>query len=213
MVTREGPATAPTLDAFLEPHPAHPPRKSGSDSPRVAALGTSGQAGAVRPLIVTAVLAEPAQSALDALRARHFPPERNVLAAHVTLFHALPGEREAEVDAELARAADRDPPAAVVGAPRLLGRGVALRIEAPAVLGWRTAAADRWREWLTPQDRGKKELHVTVQNKVDPEQARALQRDLALRPEESTRVVALALWRYDGGPWLPVRRHPYRGGV
>ena len=28
----------------------------------------------------------------DRLRAEHFPPERNHLAAHVTLFHALPGE-------------------------------------------------------------------------------------------------------------------------
>jgi hypothetical protein len=177
---------------------------------RVARVPRFGQAGPVRPLIVSAVLAEPVQSALNALRARHFPPERNHLAAHVTLFHALPGERESEIADELAAAVERAAPAATVGPARSLGRGVALRVEAPDVLRWRAAVALRWAEWLTPQDRGKKELHVTVQNKVAPEAARALLGDLADRPLDHTHVVALALWRYDGGPWLPVRRCPYR---
>ncbi|GAA4543758.1 hypothetical protein GCM10023175_20960 [Pseudonocardia xishanensis] len=88
---------------------------------------------------------------------------------------------------------------------------MALRVAAPDVLTWRAAAAGRWDEWLTAQDRGKRELHVTVQNKVTPEAARGLLRDLEGRPEETTRVVALALWRYDGGPWIPVRTHPYSG--
>jgi hypothetical protein len=170
-----------------------------------------GQAGPVRPLIVSAVLAEPAQSALDALRARHFPPERNHLAAHVTVFHALPGERESLVADALAAAVEREAPAAVVGPARSLGRGVALRVEAPDVLGWRAAVVERWAGWLTPQDRGKRELHVTVQNKVTPEAARTLLHDLAARPIEHTRVVALALWIYDGGPWLPAGTFPYAG--
>ena len=39
---------------------------------------------------------------LDSLRRRFFPPERNVLSAHLTLFHALPGGGEAEIRAALA---------------------------------------------------------------------------------------------------------------
>lgn len=163
----------------------------------------------MRPLIVSAVLAEPVQAELNALRARYFPPERNHLDAHVTVFHALPGELEDEVAAELAAAVRRDPPPAVVGAPRLLGRGVALRIHAPDVLSRRAAAVERWAGRLTAQDRGKKELHVTVQNKVTPEEARALYAALADRPEAHTHVEALALWHYDGGPWSPVARFAY----
>ena len=41
---------------------------------------------AVDPLIVTAQLDARAAAALGALRRRHFPPGRNDLAAHLTLF-------------------------------------------------------------------------------------------------------------------------------
>jgi hypothetical protein len=95
----------------------------------------------VDPLGVTAVLDEPAQSRLDALRRRHFPPARNHLDAHVTLFHALPGEYEHEVVAALKDAVRREPPDAVVGEPRLLGRGVAFRIDAPELLALRNDLA------------------------------------------------------------------------
>ncbi len=60
------------------------------------------------------------------------------------------------------------------------------------------------------QDRGKNELHVTVQNKVDPAAARALQARLAAVFEPETVVgTGLALWRYRGGPWEPVRTFPF----
>src|SRR6476469_7699644 len=57
---------------------------------------SNGPAGVVdhRPLIVTLLLDDAAQQRFDALRTAHFPAERNHLAAHVTLFHALPGEQE-----------------------------------------------------------------------------------------------------------------------
>jgi len=40
------------------------------------------------PLIVTAELAPEDFAWLDALRRHHFPPERNQLRAHLTMFHA-----------------------------------------------------------------------------------------------------------------------------
>ena len=43
------------------------------------------------PLVVTLLLEPSAQERFDRVRAAHFPAERNHLAAHVTLFHALPG--------------------------------------------------------------------------------------------------------------------------
>ena len=42
------------------------------------------------PLIVTALLGRADHAWLDGERQRHFPPERNQLPAHLTLFHQLP---------------------------------------------------------------------------------------------------------------------------
>jgi hypothetical protein len=95
---------------------------------------------------------------------------------------------------------------------RSLGRGVAVVLAAPDLAALRAELARSWVGWLTAQDRGKADLHVTVQNKVRPEQARTLHAVLAggFVPE-STRAVALALWRYRGGPWGPVARFAFAG--
>ncbi|MBW1279601.1 2'-5' RNA ligase family protein, partial [Escherichia coli] len=55
---------------------------------------------------------------------------------------------------------------------------------------------------LTAQDRQGWRPHVTVQNKVTPETARALHADLAFgfTPFRFT-APGLLLWRYLGGPW------------
>ncbi len=42
------------------------------------------------PLIVAAIFGAQDHMYLDGLRRTHFPPERNRLAAHLTLFHHLP---------------------------------------------------------------------------------------------------------------------------
>ena len=163
------------------------------------------------PLILTAVLDDPVQHRLDALRRAHFPPGRNHLDAHVTLFHHLPGtEREAVADA-VAEAVRAPAPAVDLSGVRSLGRGVAVVLTSPALAALRADLARRWDGWLTAQDRGKRgDLHVTVQNKVTPEAARALHRRLAVSfAPERTRAVALALWRYAGGPWEPVARFAF----
>ncbi len=160
-------------------------------------------AGEPAALILTAGFDEPAFAYLDGLRSRYFPPERNFLRAHLTLFHALPGSEEAAIRADLARAAADQPPIdARAAGVMALGRGVAVRIEAPGLAELRAALAARWESWLTPQDRQKLRAHVTVQNKVDPEVARALHAELAAGFEPfPVRIERLCLWRYLGGPW------------
>lgn len=80
------------------------------------------------PLIVSLVLDEAAQGWFDAERAALFPAGRTTVGAHVTLFHALPGEHAEEVGADLAAAAGRPVfPVAVTGL-QPLGRGVAYRL-------------------------------------------------------------------------------------
>ncbi|MBN1094721.1 2'-5' RNA ligase family protein [Blastococcus sp. TML/C7B] len=157
------------------------------------------------PLVVTLLLEDAAQQRFDRLRAQHFPPERNHLAAHVTLFHALPGEQLDAVRQDLAAAADRPPFDVAVTGVRFLGRGVAYALTAPELTALRAGLAAAWRPWLTPQDRQEHAAHVTVQNKVAPEVARALhQRLLVEFAPHDVGARGLGLWRYLGGPWEPV---------
>jgi hypothetical protein len=166
-----------------------------------------------RPLILSAVLDEPVQARLDALRRRHFPADRNHLDAHVTLFHHLPGAQVGAVREAVAEAARAPAPDVDVTGARSLGRGVAVTLSSPALAALRAELARAWDPWLTAQDRGKRELHVTVQNKVSPAAARALLGELTgVVGRERTRAAALALWRYAGGPWEPVARFAFREG-
>ncbi|MGY1640013.1 2'-5' RNA ligase family protein [Geodermatophilus sp. SYSU D00703] len=133
------------------------------------------------PLVVTLLLGRAAQERFDRLRAAHFPPERNHLAAHVTLFHALPGERVDTVAAGLAAAATRPPFAIAVTGLRLLGRGVAYTLESAELDALRDRLVAAWEPWLTRQDRQRFAPHVTVQNKIEPPVARALRDRLAVQ--------------------------------
>ena len=117
------------------------------------------------PLVVSLLLDDEAQGRFDRLRAEHFPPERNHLRAHVTLFHALPGEHLDAVRADLATAADRDAFDVAVTGLRFLGRGVAFTLESAELGALSAELAAAWRPWLTAQDRQRHAPHVTVQNK------------------------------------------------
>jgi 2'-5' RNA ligase len=163
-----------------------------------------------RPLILTLVLDPPSQARFDALRRAHFPPERNHLAAHVTLFHALPAAAEGEVRADLAEVADRPAYEVDVVRVRSLGRGVAYDLRSPELAAQRAELARRWRPWLTPQDAAPHAPHVTVQNKVAPQTARALLERLSAEfAPYAVRATGLGLWRYLGGPWEPLGTYAF----
>lgn len=165
------------------------------------------------PLIVTALLPRDLHRWATDLRTRHFPPERNFLAAHVTLFHALPSAHEREIRQTLAsEAAALAPVEAGLAGVMSLGRGTALRIDSPAMLALRDRLAERFHGLLTAQDSHRPRLHVTVQNKVPPEQARALQAELATQVEPRPFAFrGLGLYVYRGGPWEIAGEYPFRG--
>ena len=163
------------------------------------------------PVILTLLLEPAAQERFDRLRAAHFPAGRNHVAAHVTLFHALPGEQVDAVSADLADAVRRPAFDVAVTGLRLLGRGVAYTLEAPELTALRAGLAAAWEPWLTPQDRQRHAPHVTVQNKVEPAVARALHDQLlAGFVPYRVRARGLGLWRYLGGPWEPLAELPFR---
>lgn len=165
------------------------------------------------PLVVTAELPADLQGWATGLRRAHFPPERNFLDAHVTLFHALPPQCEGEARALLARlCAEYAPvPARLVGAMPL-GKGTALRLASPAMLELRDMIADHFHGMLTGQDSHRPHLHVTVQNKVTVAEAKALQAELEMQlvPRDFA-FAGLALHAYRGGPWDLLGRWTFRG--
>jgi hypothetical protein len=169
-------------------------------------------AGAAAPLIVTAELPEALQSRADQLRRLHYPPERNVLSAHVTMFHALPPSVEGELREALAAEARAKPVRARLEGVMNLGRGTALRISSPAMLEVWERLANRFHGLLTTQDQHAPRLHVTIQNKVSPHEARQLQQSLSgtIEPRDFA-FAGLGLHRYLGGPWETLKRWSFRG--
>jgi hypothetical protein len=171
----------------------------------------TGAAPAPAPIIVTALFGRRDQGWFDAMRSEHFPPERNQLDAHLTLFHHLPPSSAAELKQRLNEETRLVPaPTARIAGLMSLGRGVAYRIDAPALVAVRARLADAFAGLLTPQDAGGWRAHVTIQNKVAPNTAKlllaALSRDFAPREVE---IAGLATWWYRGGPWEPLSRHMF----
>jgi 2'-5' RNA ligase len=167
------------------------------------------------PLILTLALDERSFACFDEQRRRHFPPDRNLIPAHLTLFHKLPAGKEDLILAALEQGTRAQPPFSLdVTGLRSLGRGVAYTLVSPVLAQFRHDLAVKWAPWLTLQDRQKHQPHVTIQNKATPEAVRAL---LATLQAEFApfRVTAegVHLWRYLGGPWHLVRTFAFsRGG-
>jgi hypothetical protein len=102
--------------------------------------------------VLTLRLDARSQAHFEALRQRYFPPVRNRIAAHLTLFHTLPDIRE--VDEVLEREAGDLPafPVAVTGL-RSLGKGVAYKLASGVLGGLHARLAAEFAEHLTTQDR------------------------------------------------------------
>lgn len=169
------------------------------------------------PFILTAALPPDLAGFAEGLRRAHFPPERNHLHAHVTLFHAFAPSLLEELRDFLPRVAGgfAAPEGAVKGVMDL-GKGTAIALETPQLLHLRALIAEHFRGSLTAQDLHEPRPHITIQNKVTKDEARSLQASLApmLGPwiaKDRFVFPALELWRYRGGPWEAVKTCAFRG--
>ena len=164
-----------------------------------------------RPLIVTAELGSDF-GWLEDLRQRHFPPERNQLRAHLTMFHAIAPSAEAELRRILLSFAHQPPPRAWIAGLMNLGGGVAFRIASDELDAIRDEIASRLHGLLTAQDAAGWSAHITIQNKVPPRDAKALMLALGDRYDgRPLHLPAFGLHRYLGGPWKTLRTFPFRG--
>ena len=151
--------------------------------------------------VLTLRLDDDSQAFFETMRQKHFPPERNQIPAHLTLFHSLPDSDE--IAAELAAVTERGARfrIAITGL-RSLGRGVAYKVASPPLLRLHAELAGAFAAHLTPQDRQRFTPHIVIQNKATPERARLLLAELertfhALEAD----ALGLDLWHYLGGPW------------
>lgn len=157
--------------------------------------------------ILTAELDSDTFTWLDGLRRDHFPVERNLLPAHLTLFHRLSASQVSGLN-KLAT-----PTAAVpIECSRilLLGFGVAVQIRSPALEQIRDTVRGAMGGEFSQQDRQKWRAHVTIQNKVTATLAKRLHQELenGFVPRHG-RVTGLLVWTYLNGPWRLEKRWPF----
>lgn len=163
-----------------------------------------------RPLILTLQLNEEAFIYFNALRQQYFPPERNFLSAHLTLFHHLPPNESTIEDELISISGQQNVLALSVIDVVSIGKGVAFKIECPALQKLHSRLQAKWNHWLTLQDKQKLWPHVTVQNKIAPPIAnQTLQKLKASFQPFTAYGTGFSLWEYGGGPWRFLRTFPF----
>ena len=162
------------------------------------------------PLIVTLSLDEDSSFFFNQLRKAHFPPERNYLEAHLTLFHQLPAEEPSLIHTLADTAAQYTPFALAVTGTAFIGNGVAYKLESKELLQLHASLQAAWKAWLIPQDQQRLWPHVTVQNKVPAAEARTVYEQLtdAFTPFTAY-AMGLSVWVYRGGPWEALITYPF----
>lgn len=166
-----------------------------------------------KPIIMTAIMGKQDLAWADGLRRQYYPAERNVLPAHITLFHHLPPQAFREIKQAVKEMTQYGAPP-VTSLQRLihLGSGVAYQLHSPDLLEMRMELADRFHGLLVAQDQQTPRLHITVQNKVSAKEAKELltrlSLDFELRPFQ---IKGLALHYYMDGPWQTIGEWPFRG--
>lgn len=155
------------------------------------------------PIIITAMMGPEDQSFFNKLRSDYFPPERNYLDAHITLFHHLPPAHWPEIKRYIvALTREYETPNAQIDRLLNLGGGVAFHIDSPELMAVRSMIAENFASLLIPQDQSRPRLHVTIQNKVKDEIARQTFEVLSAKFEPfAISIIGISAFYYMGGPW------------
>lgn len=164
------------------------------------------------PLLIVAELPFAIHAWADAIRRAHYPPERNRLDAHVTLFHGLPSLAHDEIVRLLGDLARLPPPPARITGIMDLERGTAFAVESPEMVAIHADMAERLHGLVQQKDTRPLRLHITVQNKVAPPAARALQAELtATLAPRAFRFHGFGLYGWTGDLWRQMRVFAFRG--
>ncbi len=157
---------------------------------------------------------------LTRIREQYFPAKLNKLAAHLTLFHALPGSRlETEIVPILRAVASASSTFRIhAGKVFRLKRGMAIDVaedegsaEARKI---HNALQQLWHDasFLSEQDAGRCRIHYTIMNKVDQEGEvdKAFEAMKTSWKGDWGIAEGLGLWRYDRGFWRFKEKFDFR---
>lgn len=155
------------------------------------------------------------------LRKRYFPKKINKLAAHLTLFHALPESKlESKIIPTLLEVTKSTSPFRVEATePFRLKKGFAISVSGQHGGSQARAIHQQLQEawsgegWLSQQDAGGCRVHYTLMNKVDDESEvqNALDEVKSFWKGDGGKAEGLALWRYDCGFWRWERKFSFEG--
>jgi len=149
--------------------------------------------------VLTVTIDAESQAFFDDLRLRYFPKERNLLKAHLTLFHKLPDSEE--ILGVLERIHQQSFVADIAGL-KSIGNGLAYFFESEQLLVLHRGLQSLFRVHLTAQDKQKIRPHITIQNKVTPQEVKvALETLRNMFTPAQIKITGLDLWHYMGGPW------------
>ncbi|WWC73891.1 uncharacterized protein I206_107863 [Kwoniella pini CBS 10737] len=188
------------------------------------------------PIILTLRLDKATHQLLTSLRSKYFPPHRNFLSAHVTLFHAIPSHRFDELDENLNKICNSKSGWDVFfGEPEKMGnRGVYLICrERPSnsvekihreLLSNLKKGIKSDQDKLTNQDlQTMRKPHVTVLNKASNEEQvdiclkevkeffEGMRKDGQKEGQHKGRAVGFEVWEYLGGPWKSIKEYTFQG--
>jgi len=167
---------------------------------------------AALPLIVTLALDEASFSFFNTLRKQYFPAAINYIDAHLTLFHHLPANEPTIIEDLEKWSTTYAPFPLQITEVKSIGKGVAYQITSSTLLQLHQTMQAKWKAWLTPQDSQKLWPHITVQNKVNPAEARETLQTLNTSFQPFTAAgLGFTLWAYKGGPWELLKNYPFRG--
>lgn len=154
---------------------------------------------------------------MTTLRTKYFPRKLNKLAAHLTLFHALPGSKlESSIIPKIEELASRTSAFRIrADAPFRMKKGFAVSVSEGGKQGTaiHRSLQGTWKAegFLTDQDAGGARLHYTLMNKVDDELtvSGAYQELVENWHCDEGTVEGLALWKYERGYWKWERKFQF----
>ncbi|WP_405049337.1 2'-5' RNA ligase family protein [Rhizobium sp. BK661] len=154
-------------------------------------------------MILTARLPEQDLAFFDGLRRIHFPPGRNHVTAHLTVFYRVSDWHLSTIHQLLEVVASSHSPmqASTTGIWHL-GSGVAFTLDSPELERIRGVLREKFEPWLSPEDKQGWRPHITIQNGAD--RARVAASYAAVTAAFQPRLLSITgldLWTYRGGPW------------
>ena len=166
-------------------------------------------------MILTARLHDQDLAFFDGLRRSHFPPGRNHVTAHLTVFYRVSHWHLSTIRQLLEVVASSHSPmqASTTGIWHL-GSGVAFTLDCPELERVRGVSRERFQPWLSPEDKQGWRPHITIQNGVDRARVDGLY--AAVTAAFQTRLLSITgldLWTYRGGPWSAEGSFVFSDGV